>query len=89
MKYFLSVCLFLIMITSFAPKTGMDKRQLEKTGTLILTKEEAADLYTAVDDAAIPGNIRKPLLQKIVTMFQTTWPAPAPKTDSSVNPIKP
>lgn len=87
MKYFLSVCLFLIIITSFAPKTEMNKRQVEKTGTLLLTKQETEELANAVNDSDLPGNRRKVLLNKIGIMYQSTW---LTKTDSSVNkPIKP
>lgn len=52
---------------------------------LVLTDQEAQAVYQIIDDAAIPGSVRKPLLQKIQDAFTAAHPQPvAPlKSDSS------
>jgi hypothetical protein len=65
---------------SFAPKQ-------DKQISVSMTLQEWEIVYSAIDDASMPGNVRKPLLQKIVTQVQAqTQPpksqVPAQKQDS-------
>ena len=65
----------LIVAMSFQPRP---------TCTLQLTQDEAQNLYNIVDNSATPGEVRKPLLQKIAIAYQAAWP------DSTQNkPVKP
>jgi len=42
----------------------------QKEYTLKLTEQELNIVYDAIDNSTQPGQIRKPLLQKIATQFQ-------------------
>lgn len=58
-------------------------KQQPKTMTLILNQQEAEILYQLVDDAAAPGNVRKPLLQKIQVAYMAAFQPPAPQPDTT------
>lgn len=64
----------LIVAMSFQPRP---------TCTLQLTQQEAQTLYQLIDDSPTPGQVRKPLLQKIAIAYQVAWP------DSTQVPVKP
>lgn len=61
----------------------------QKEATIKLTQPEIEALYNIVDDAAVPGQIRKPLLQKIAAAYNFTFnPQPIPTTIKDSTKIK-
>lgn len=48
--------------------------QQEKQATLILSRGELEAIYQIIDDAAVPGSVRKPLLDKIMRAYQSSFP---------------
>lgn len=61
----------------------------EKQAVLSLTKPEAEALWGIVDDAAVPGSIRKPLQQKIEQAYVIAFqPKPLPQ-QAPVDTTKP
>ena len=57
--------------------------QQQKEITLRLTQQEVETIYNTIDNAPLSGEIRKPLLQKIVTQYQSQMQPP--KQDSIKN----
>jgi hypothetical protein len=55
----------------------------EKLATLILNRGEMEAVYQIIDDAAVPGSVRKPLLEKIMKSYQAAFQQPAPVKDTS------
>lgn len=62
----------LAFVFTWALKAQQTIRQ-EKEVVLRLTKDEVEALYTIIDDAAVPGQVRKPLLQKIATAYNSAF----------------
>ena len=56
-------------------------KQQPKLATVSFTQQEMEALYQIVDDAAVPGQVRKPLLQKIGVSYEATFTTP--KVDST------
>ena len=54
----------------------------EKEINIRLTIQELNTIYTVLDDAALPGQIRKPLLQKLATFYNQAM-APTPQKDTT------
>lgn len=76
---------FIAIIVGFsALTTELKKRQPEKEAILRLNKSELQIMYSIIDESATPGNVRKPLLQKLELAYQITWPSTPPPA-----PIKP
>lgn len=57
--------------------------QQEKQATLHLTRGEIEAIYSIIDDAAVPGTVRKPLLEKIAKSYQAAFAQPAPVKDTT------
>lgn len=55
----------------------------EKQATLILNRGEMEAVYQIIDDAAVPGSVRKPLLEKIMKSYQAAFQQQAPVKDTS------
>ncbi len=55
----------------------------EKEATLRLNRNELEVLFSIIDDAAVPGSVRKPLLQKIEVAYRTAFAQPAPIKDTT------
>lgn len=79
---------FLVIIILTASITWAIPRQQEKEATLRLNRMETEALYGIVDDAAVPGQVRKPLLQKIEVAYRTAFAQPAPVKDTTTKPKK-
>lgn len=78
------VFLFISVITLASGLTWALKAQQvpEKEITLKLTRGEAEVLYSLIDDAAVAGQVRKPLLRKIEVAYSVAFPQqpqPQPK----------
>lgn len=78
------VLLFISVITLASGLTWALKAQQvpEKEITLKLTRGEVEALYSIIDDAAVPGQVRKPLLRKIEVAYNVAFPQqiqPQPK----------
>ncbi len=52
----------------------------DKPVVLILNKSEAEIVYSIIDDASVPGSVRKPLLDKIMKAYNTAFAAPVRDT---------
>lgn len=66
-----------ILFTGSALLLNGQAKQVEpKPVVLVLTQNEAQVIYQLIDDAAVAGTIRKPLLQKIEVAFQESLPKP-------------
>mgnify|MGYP001584856419 CR=1 FL=1 len=63
--------------------------QQEKEAILRLNKADVENIYNAVEDAALPGSIRKPLLQKLAAVYMSTWPTQPQGKDSTTKNKKP
>jgi len=55
----------------------------DKQATLNLTRSEIEVLYSIIDDAPVPGTVRKPLLEKIAKSYQVAFAQPAPVKDTT------
>lgn len=53
--------------------------QQEKEITVKFNRNELEALYNIIDDAALPGQVRKPLLQKLATAYNAAYPQMQPK----------
>jgi hypothetical protein len=82
---FLGITVLTAAITLAIPKQ-------EKQATLTLSRGELEAIYQIVDDAAVPGAVRKPLLEKIMRAYQSAFPqttqgnAAQQKKDSTSKP---
>ena len=54
----------------------------EKEINVPLTIQELQTIYTVLDDAALPGQIRKPLLQKLANFYNQAM-AQTPQKDTT------
>lgn len=50
----------------------------DKEVVIHLNQSEAEALYNIVDDAAVPGQVRKPILQKIIVAYNSAFPQVPP-----------
>lgn len=84
---FIAALTFMAFVTSH-----LNFKQPEKEAILRLNRAEMEAMYSIVDESATPGNIRKPLLQKLAVAYEATWPsrpAPAPiKQDTTTKQKK-
>lgn len=76
---FLGTIALVSVITMYVKAEGKQ----EKQATLILTRGELEAVYQIIDDAAVPGTIRKPLLEKIMRSYQAAFSQPAPVKDTT------
>lgn len=60
---------------------GFSQKQQEKLITLSFTIQEVQEIYQIIDDAPLPGSVRKPLLSKIATQTNAQMPAPKDSTN--------
>lgn len=50
--------------------------QPEKEAVVRFNQAEITNLYNIIDNSATPGDIRKPLLQKLSVAYAIAWPQP-------------
>jgi hypothetical protein len=63
----------ILLIAITATWALKEQVQPDPKAILILTKGEAEALYDMVDNAAVPGQIRKPILQKIANAYSDAF----------------
>jgi len=78
---------FISMIVLTSAFTMVVKKQ-EKQATLILSRGEMEAVYQIIDDAAVPGAVRRPLLDKLMKSYQAAFQQPAPVKDTTTKPKK-
>lgn len=81
------VLVFISVITiAFGLTWALKAQQIQREpeATLRLTRPELESLYQIIDDAAVPGHVRKPLLQKIQDAYTIAFaPKPEVKKDTT------
>ena len=79
---------FFLSMTVLASAFTMTVKQQEKQATLVLSRGEMEAVYQIIDDAAVPGSVRKPLLEKVMRSYQAAFQQPAPVKDTTTKPKK-
>lgn len=57
--------------------------QQDKQAVLTLSRGEMEAIYSIIDDAPVPGTVRKPLLDKLMKSYQAAFNQLAPVKDTT------
>lgn len=79
MKSTIGLIIVAILIVTFF---GFKDYQDPKLATLQLNKQEMEILLDAVDNSALPGQVRKPMVAKLANAYNAAF-APKPEGDTS------